>query len=627
MKIIQKQLKAISETMTKSEKKTSEVSLKTIEIRLDGIKNSLVRMRFTFIVMLIASISILIAVWNSYLSWDRDFAFKVTSHQLLRTDNISDINGFLIRIKTKATAEERYVHDKVLSDDTRASFDQYDNSALEINSLLFKRVLSELNAFIQNDTSLRYSQTIPFFENYDFGFVKQLSSINDCILPKKLRDNYLFHDQEGKMEIKRQFLENTYSLSSPVTEATPTVPNTFEGKFLALSSDNTRLIQRLANSDENRQLLSPKEDGFNYNRKLLLSEWVKNSVVSVGLLGIRVATNDLAVIGGVALSIITIWFFFNVRRENREIWSLFRDLHYSKNLDWEIKYMAYQVVEQSMIFLETGKNDQPKNDILDKPFWYRNPFPEEFILKNINNFKKLNRKICFDEKNVIRKQLKILASNENNEKESPEVTIQVNEKAKQYLENLKDPKLKNDQRNAILIEIINFVAEKSELYKEDFKEHIPSKLKDQVEKIKNNKSSVDKSVVKRLNCFLLDLEHEEIGNHGKQETFVRLLVTVLFYLPPITILSVVVVDILSLFVFQSAFRGGVDMLWNSVAQNGFSVSLVKLIAFESIGISCFILTAYLCWKYNKYFNADAKCLHDFRKELNYQDDQMKKLFN
>src|SRR5260370_22142672 len=61
------------------------------------------------------------------------------------------------------------------------------------------------------------------------------------------------------------------------------------------------------------------------NQETVTAEWLKNLVVSVGLLGIRISTNDLAVVGSVSLIVIMVWFFFSQRRVNRAIVGLLRD--------------------------------------------------------------------------------------------------------------------------------------------------------------------------------------------------------------------------------------------------------------------------------------------------------------
>lgn len=56
-----------------------EVELKTIEIRINEIKDATQRSRFVFAVMTIVAASVLTGLWNGMLSWERDIAFAESS--------------------------------------------------------------------------------------------------------------------------------------------------------------------------------------------------------------------------------------------------------------------------------------------------------------------------------------------------------------------------------------------------------------------------------------------------------------------------------------------------------------------------------------------------------------------
>jgi hypothetical protein len=95
----------------------------------------------------------------------------------------------------------------------------------------------------------------------------------------------------------------------------------------------------------------------------LLSEWVKNQTISVGFLGIRVGVFDAALLGSISIFVISIWFFYSLRRANRTIGFLLRDTKDEKS---EFRDMIYHGVVNSLIFVETGNGDYPVND-LDAP--------------------------------------------------------------------------------------------------------------------------------------------------------------------------------------------------------------------------------------------------------------------
>src|SRR5215203_1680393 len=98
------------------------------------------------------------------------------------------------------------------------------------------------------------------------------------------------------------------------------------------------------------------------NQEFVAGEWFKNLFVSVGVLGIRISTNDMAVIGSVSLIVIMVWFFFSLRRENRAIVGLLRDCAKRADqteLDTNGCELVYEGIVQSLIFTDVGGGDRP----------------------------------------------------------------------------------------------------------------------------------------------------------------------------------------------------------------------------------------------------------------------------
>lgn len=98
------------------------------------------------------------------------------------------------------------------------------------------------------------------------------------------------------------------------------------------------------------------------NQELVATEWFKNLFVSVGILGIRISTNDLAVIGSISLIVIMVWFFFSQRRENRAIVGLLRDCKKQTDngeFDKDLCELIYEGVVQSIVFIDLGGGDKP----------------------------------------------------------------------------------------------------------------------------------------------------------------------------------------------------------------------------------------------------------------------------
>ena len=103
------------------------------------------------------------------------------------------------------------------------------------------------------------------------------------------------------------------------------------------------------------------------NRRNLAGEWLKSTNISIGLLGVVINMNDLDVLGSCTLMIISFWFVFNIRRENRAIVGLLKDVRNitkfdeldDKNLQQDqmlIASMAFQEVAHSMTFVSVAKD-------------------------------------------------------------------------------------------------------------------------------------------------------------------------------------------------------------------------------------------------------------------------------
>ncbi|HEV7860353.1 MAG TPA: hypothetical protein VGO91_17180 [Pyrinomonadaceae bacterium] len=91
-------------------------------------------------------------------------------------------------------------------------------------------------------------------------------------------------------------------------------------------------------------------------QKELLAEWIKDQTISVGLLGIRISATDAALLGSIGLYVITIWFYYSIRRMNNIIGSLLVDTRKEKHefLEW-----IYYGVTGSLIFSAPDPGDRP----------------------------------------------------------------------------------------------------------------------------------------------------------------------------------------------------------------------------------------------------------------------------
>lgn len=91
--------------------------------------------------------------------------------------------------------------------------------------------------------------------------------------------------------------------------------------------------------------------------KAIIKAWVKSTHVSVSLLGVDFEVSDAAFLGSTSLYILTLWFFYSIRRENHLIGPLLIDA--SHNQDAETRAMVFHGVASQMIFVAITGSDKP----------------------------------------------------------------------------------------------------------------------------------------------------------------------------------------------------------------------------------------------------------------------------
>jgi hypothetical protein len=100
-----------------------------------------------------------------------------------------------------------------------------------------------------------------------------------------------------------------------------------------------------------------------YVQQQIVSEWIKNHTISIGLFGIRVSGGDLSILGSLSLFIISVWLFSSIRRENRAIGTLI--MYADKFQDWNLKYMVYQGIAHHLVMIDFRHGDKPISDFED----------------------------------------------------------------------------------------------------------------------------------------------------------------------------------------------------------------------------------------------------------------------
>lgn len=249
--------------------KVDEVELKTIEVRLNSVRDATQRSRFIFLMMTVVCASILLTLWNTTFSWAKDKAFTPKELESSVNSNANSNSNVNSNVNKK-------------NDENHESFKQ-------VSNIILKERREEL--------------------------IRSNSNISDEDLNNQLNNETNDHRDKVNNRIRNE-------------------------KLRVLS-----------------------------NQEQAISEWIKNRTVSIGLLGIRIDATDFAVVGSFSLVVITVWFFFSVRRENRAIVTLLRDVHEDwKNgkLNLEVCKMVYYGIVNSLVFIDLRGGDAPIGG-LEKP--------------------------------------------------------------------------------------------------------------------------------------------------------------------------------------------------------------------------------------------------------------------
>jgi len=116
--------------------------------------------------------------------------------------------------------------------------------------------------------------------------------------------------------------------------------------------------QRLENLNDGRKLPPDKMTAVTDQvQQEIVSEWVKNQVISVGLLGIRVSVEDFSILGSLGLLITATLWFYTVRSENLSIGNLLK--HAYRFNEWDDRYFVFQGVVPHLIFFDLGHSNTP----------------------------------------------------------------------------------------------------------------------------------------------------------------------------------------------------------------------------------------------------------------------------
>ncbi len=86
-------------------------------------------------------------------------------------------------------------------------------------------------------------------------------------------------------------------------------------------------------------------------------EFLRNHTIYNSLIGISIDVNDAPVLGALSLFILTMWFFYSMRRENHLIAGLVSDA-VAEN-DEDIMRYVYHGISSFLVFITITQNDYP----------------------------------------------------------------------------------------------------------------------------------------------------------------------------------------------------------------------------------------------------------------------------
>jgi hypothetical protein len=115
----------------------------------------------------------------------------------------------------------------------------------------------------------------------------------------------------------------------------------------AASSDPTEYGARQATTEADRQAIG---------------EWVRNQIISVSLLGIRISVYDAALLGGFSLLIVCIWLYFSMRAVNHNVGFLLCD---TRDHATEIRDMIFHGIISNLLFTSICASDEPITNLHD----------------------------------------------------------------------------------------------------------------------------------------------------------------------------------------------------------------------------------------------------------------------
>jgi hypothetical protein len=107
----------------------------------------------------------------------------------------------------------------------------------------------------------------------------------------------------------------------------------------------------------------------------IIQEFIKSNRMSVSLLGVNFGMSDAPILGSISLAIISLWFYYCIRRENHLIAGILRDAQTAEKL---IQQRTFYGITGYLVFSTLTHGDEPIT-ALDQPISYKPFFLRPYI--------------------------------------------------------------------------------------------------------------------------------------------------------------------------------------------------------------------------------------------------------
>src|SRR5215213_4693852 len=155
--------------------------LKTIEIRLDGIGEATKRTRLTFIISIIASLAILVTLWNTYFSWTSRFAFD--SNLKFEAKKIPDIKSLTNQMGSGDFPLPKWLFDKLDPNTQNAIKQLKEKNNIEEKDYeeIEKGILTKINKLLEDES---------LYQDIKNPYCKSLNAYINDLQESEIKEGY-----------------------------------------------------------------------------------------------------------------------------------------------------------------------------------------------------------------------------------------------------------------------------------------------------------------------------------------------------------------------------------------------------------------------------------------------------